>query len=439
MAQFRSTADIVDAVLTKTGEVTNGNSPYDSNGDVLSFLNRVHFSLIAGGTIPIGKDSTIEINETWPWAKARRPLILELQPEITTGDVTLTLASEAGTFSSAPAVSVAGWYLRIAGNEGVYRIASHTAAATAFELDAAWPNSTVTAGTFNCFKLDYDLIPDYIVIDSSNNKVQFQEAAGTTLTATLTSGSYTPSALATEVQTQLNTTGGTPVYTVTYSATTRKFTLASDRGGASVFVLVGTGDQSIFSAHKTLGFDDENSTNAASIVSTYTLGGIARLVEPFRVQKGGSPVINGLSADALAMNYPLANVRERVPDRFAVIYDGDDGMMKVRFNGYPREKTRIELDYVPVPRDLKDSSASIPLVPRRHIDVLEDAAVFYIMLLKSDDRMQVYSQLAQGKLMAMVSQNRASLQKTGKHFGEIVSRKDNVTYIRRRYFNQEPY
>lgn len=439
MAQFRSTADLVDIVLKKAGEVTNGNSPYDSNGDVLDFLNRVHFSLISGGTVPIGKDQTVEINETWPWAKSKRPLILELQEKITTGTVTLTVDSEAGTFSSAPSVSVAGWYIQVDAHEGIYRIASHTAAATSFELDGEWPNATVSGGSYRVFKLDYDLTPDYIVIDSTNNKLQFQETAGTTLTATLTSGTYTPSQLATEVQTQMNTTGGTPAYTITYSAVTKKFTLASDRGGSSVFVLVGTGDQSLFSAHKTLGFDDEDTTNAASISSTYILGGISRLIEPFRMQKGGQNDVFGISPGALALNYPLAEVSEGLPDRFSVIEENPDGSMKVRFNRYPKDKTRVEVDFVPIPRDLKDNSSSIPLVPRKHIDVLEDAATFYIMLLKNDDRAQVYGQLAQGKLLSMISQHRGTLQKMGKHFGEIVPRREQTRIGKRRLFPTEPY
>lgn len=212
MAQFRTTADLVDFVLKRCGEVTNGNSQYDSNGDVLDFANKVHFNLICGGTIAFGKDDTVEIDETWPWARAKRPLILELQPKYATGTITVTLGSEAGTFGTAPSYSVAGWYLRIPGKEGVYRIASHTAASTDFELDGAWPLATVTAGgSFEVFKLDYDLVPSYIVIDSDNNKIDFKKTSGgSELTATLTAGTYTPSALATEIGTQMTTAASGP-------------------------------------------------------------------------------------------------------------------------------------------------------------------------------------------------------------------------------------
>jgi hypothetical protein len=85
-----------------------------------------------------------------------------------------------------------------------------------------------------------------------------------------------------------------------------------------------------------------------------------------------------------------------------------------------------------VPRDLKDNAYSIPLVPRKHVDVLEDACIFYLMLDKSDDRAQVYANLMQGKLKAMVTQNRGSLLKTSDTFGKLVSRLDMIRAGRKR-------
>lgn len=437
MAQFRSTADIMDLALQNAGEVTNGNSSYET--ELLGKLNRVHFALVAGGTIPLGKDQTAEIDESWPWARSKKPLVLTLQPKIDTGSVSLTLNSESGTFSSAPTVSVAGWYLKVSGQEGLYRIASHTASSTAFELDSDWPLASLTGSSFKVVKLDYDLIPDSIVIDSTNNKIQFQEAAGTTLTATLTSGNYSPSELATEIQTQLNATGGTPAYTISYSAVTRKFTLASDRAGGAVFILVGTGDQSKFSAHKTIGFDDENTTNAASVTSTYALGGIARLIEPFKAHRGENQLIFADDPESLTKNSPITDIEEGTPSRFSIIGEDEDGKITVRFNKYPNEQTRIEIDYVPIPRDLKDNSSSVPLVPRKHIDVLEDAATFYIMLLKNDDRAMAYANLVMGKLKAMINQHRGSQLRAGERFGQIIPRRDLVGGTRRGLFPREPY
>lgn len=432
MAQFRTSADIIDLALQNAGEVTSGTSSYEAQA--LNYLNRVHMAIIAGGTIPLGKDQTVEIDEVWPWAKAKRPLIIELIPKYITGTVSLTTGDSSGVFSAAPTLSMAGRHIRINGREEWFKIASHTASSTAFDLDGQYPDETGAALSFEVAKLDYELIPSYIVIDSSCNKVQFQEAAGTTLTATLTSGTYTPDELAAQVQIQLLSTGGAPAYTVTYSSTTRKFTIASDRASSAVFVLVGTGTQTEFSAHRILGFDDVDSTNAASITSTYVLGGIARLIEPFRMHKGSGEGIRGTDSESFHRNYPLSTIGESLPDRFTVIKENPDGTLTVRFNGFPQSRVRIEVEHVPVPRDLKDSSASVPLIPRKHIDVLEDATTFYIMMNKSDDRAQVYAGLMQGKLKAMVAQNRGSLLRAGENFGQFVARRDMVKRAPRRMF-----
>jgi hypothetical protein len=439
LAQFRTTADVLDLALANAGEVINGNSPYET--DLLNKLNRVHFTLIAGGTIALGRDVTVEIDEVWPWAKSKRPMILELQPKITTGTVTLTLASEVGAFSSAPTVSVAGWYLQIDGVEGTYRIASHTASATAFELDGAWASASITAGGYRIFKLDYDLLPSYLVIDSTNNKINFKKTAGgSELTATLTAGSYTPSDLATHVAAQMTAVAAGPTITGAYSTITKLFTLTSDGAGATTLLpLFASGTNQKQSAHKLLGYDDADSAAALTQTSTYILGGIARLVEPMRAQSGTNQLIMGVDGETFMRNYPPLLCDEGQPTKFTVIGEGEDGSLRVRFNHYAKEKTRIEIDYVPVPRDLKDSGGSVPLVPRKFIDVLEDAASFFIMLLKNDDRASSYAQLVQGKLMSMINQHRGSLMRTGVNFGQTIPRRDHLGYKRRRFWPEEPY
>ncbi len=441
MAQFRTSADLVDSILTRCGETTNGNSPYDTNGDVIGFLNRVHFSLLAGGTIAIGKDSTVEIDETWPWAKAKRPMVLELQPKYDSATVTLTLGSEAGTLSAAPSYSLAGWYISISGYEGIYRIASNTAAATSFELDAAWPGASTTVASCTIFKLDYDLTPDYLVIDSTNNKFDFKKVnAGSIITATLTAGSYTPAQLITHVATQVTTAASGPTITGSYSATSKLFTLTSDGAGTTVFQpFFATGTNQLTSVHGLLGFDDTDLTGALTYSSTYILGGIARLIEPMKRLKGWGQQIFGIDSESFARDYTFLDIDEGDPTHFTVIRENPDGSLRVRFNRYPTDKTRVEIEHVPVPRDLKDSTGSIPLVPRKFIDVLEDAGTFYIMLLKNDDRSSVYAQLAQGKLIAMISQHRGSLLRGAKNFGEIIPRRDQLGIRRRRLFPFDPY
>jgi len=439
LAQFRSTADILDLALANGGEVTNGNSPYETQ--ILNYLNRVHFTLIAGGTIPVGKDATVEIDEVWPWAKSKTPLLLELQPKYETGTITLTIDSEIGAFSAAPSISLKGYHIKVSNRDEWFKIASHTAASTAFELDSAYPDATGSGFVYEAVKLDYELIPSYIVIDQSNDKFQFQKVLASTVTATLTHGSYTPAQLATHVAAVA--TAATTVITITgsYSTITRKFSFVSDLAGASAFYINGVGDQSEFSVHKTLGFDDELSSNAATQTSAYVLGGICRLVEPFKINKGSAKggSIYGIDTETFQRNYPFPTISEGIPTKFTVIKESSNGTFTVRFNAYPEEKTRIEVEHVAIPRDLKDSSLSIPLIPRKHSDVLEDAATFYLMLNKSDDRAMTYATLMQGKLKAMVSQHRGAQVRSGEFFGQIIPRRDLMGGGRRKLFPRDPY
>lgn len=427
MAQFRTTADILDLALGSAGEVTNGNSPYET--DVLNKLNRAYHNLISGGTIPLGKDHSVEIDENWPWAKAKSPLIIELQPAYTTGFINLNLASEAGTFTQAPVSSLAGYHLNINGRDEWFKITTHTAADTAVELDGLYPDESGTFA-FSAVKLDYPLLPTLITVNSESNKIQFQKTAGSTLTGTLTSGTYALSDYISHVATVMTAAAGGPTITGSYSSITRKFTLTSDGAGSTTLLIVGNGTFSAQSAHKILGFDDETSSASLTQTSTYVFGGIARLVEPFRANKGSGDGIFGTDSESFHRNYPISLIEEGVPDRFCIIREDEDGALTVRFNRYVRAKTRVEIDYVPVPHDLKDNSSSIPAVPRKHIDILEDAACFYIMLLKSDDRAMTYAQLVQGKLAAMISQHRGGLLRTGENFGRIIPRRD-MTNLRR--------
>lgn len=429
----------MDLVLTNGGEVTNGNSPYETQ--VLDFLNQVNFSLIAGGTITFNKDTTIEIDEAWPWARAERPIIIELQPKYESGTISLTQGSEAGTLSEASAASLYGWHIRIDGRNEWFRIAAHSAGGTAIELDGAYTDATGSALGFEARKIDYELVPSYLTIDTSNNKFDFKKTAGgSLLTATLTSGVYTPAQLATHVASVVTTAASGPTITGSYSAITRLFTFVSDGAGATVFQpFFATGTNQGQSVHKVMGYDDTDYSGALTYTGTYVLGGIARLIEPMRVYKANEGSIYGIDNESFQRNYPLIMIEEGQPDRFTIIREASDGTLTVRFNRYPAEKTRVELEHIPVPRDLKDNAGSISPVPRKHVEVLKNAATAYLMMLKSDDRMQNYVALTQGKLASMISQYRGSLVRSGVNFGELIPRRDQIQRGRRRLFPTEPY
>lgn len=90
------------------------------------------------------------------------------------------------------------------------------------------------------------------LINNNNNTIYFQETIGTTLSAQITNGNYiSGSDIATELQNTMNTYGNSS-YSVTYSTSTSKFTISSDRtGGAGIFILKFQDTPEIFGTYET--------------------------------------------------------------------------------------------------------------------------------------------------------------------------------------------
>ena len=428
MAQFRTTKDLVTLVLRRSGELEDGTSQF--NQQAIDSLNQVHQTIITGGS-----EFETEVDEPWTWAKADRPIVIELLPKVDAGTVTFTQGSEAGVFSTGPTDSVADFYIKVEAREDIYQIASHTAGATAFEIDSQYFQES---GTFNfkAFKLDYDLETQLMVVDSSNNKIDFEEVLSTEITATLTSGSYTPADLATEIKTRLDA-AGTATYTVTYDALTRKFTILSDLAGPVIFsLLFVTGTNQQFSSSSLLGYDVLDLTGAATYTSVYIKDGITRLVQPARGYEGNFNFENGnvFGTTELEMqkNMPLPQVTEGIPTNFAIVEESNEGRIKIRLNRYPRDPMRLEFEYIPVPRDLQNNDASVPLLPRKNIQALIFGASYYVLFDKEDSKFQQYFQLAQAQLRAMVEQHKRSLQRVGNNFGNVIPRQDLLNNFDRR-------
>ncbi len=113
---------------------------------------------------------------------------------------------------------------------GTYANRAAFAAAVKTALDSAIDATAVHTVTWNSEMVTFDIsstMPS-VVVDGTNNKVDFLEAdGGTELTATLTPGSYaTPAALATQLQTQLNAAGDN-TYTVVWNEEARTFTITA--------------------------------------------------------------------------------------------------------------------------------------------------------------------------------------------------------------------
>jgi len=431
MGQFRTTADIADEVLQKSGEVTNGNSDYEAL--VLKYLNKAHQAIIGGGNI-----YSIEVDESWPWARSRHPMILELEPCIVTGSVTVTAGDINVSFDNPPAQSVQGWFFQLnqdGNNSTVYRITAHEAGSDAAVLDSSMLDETGSY-SFRLYKLEYELIPAYMYVDRTNDKIDFIQSGTTVLTATLTHGSYTPSTLLAHVVAQLNAAGATSVYSGSYDSVTRKFSLISSLAGGKIFSLLGaTGTNRLRSSLPLLGFDRLDVTGAGTYTSVYVTNGISRLVEPFKVFSSEYSELEICSTDVGTMDdeVPIGYATERVPRRFAKVHHANDGTIVVRFDSYPRYKTKVLIPWVPVPIDLQDNDASIPLIPRNEIDVLIHAATTFVLFDKEDDKWEKTLSVTKAQLEAMQKKLRSELRRTGDNFAQIIPRADLYPGNKRRF------
>jgi len=432
VSQFRNTADIKIEVLDKAGEPVNGNSAYESL--VMTYINKAHQAIVGGGSI-----FSLKVDEAWTWAKHRYPIILELQPAYATGSVTVTNNGRSVIFSHIPPQSFYGWYLKLDGDRTVYKITEHLAMSLTGSIDSGFLGATGTYN-FRLFKLDYEISPTYITIDSKNDKLDLVRTGSTQIALTLTHGSYRPAELVTHVVALLNAQAVTEVYSGSYDSVFRLFTFTSNLAGGAVFKLLGaTGTNRKRSALPTLGFDNLDLTGAAQYISTYVVGGISRLIEPFKIykQNNDNPYIHSVDLVQMECDYPMWSVREKVPELFAKVEEGNDGTVTVRFNSYPPEAMRCEINWIPVPIDLQDNDVSIPLIPRKDIDCLIHGAAAFILFDKEDTKFKDILSLAETALLAMEKKNRSEMRRTDDQYGQIIPRLDLAVERRRLVYGYE--
>lgn len=418
MAQFRTSADIINEILQKSGEPTNGNSPFASRS--ITYANKAHQAIVGGGNI-----FDINVDEPWIWARSRFPIILELQPAYIAGSVTLTNADINVAFQSASSVSLEGWHFQVNGKSTVYKITNHSAAGTTAQIDSSFVDDSGVY-SFRAFKLDYQIFPAYMYIDNRNDKLDFVEvgtASSTTLAVSFPHGSYTPANYIAQVIASVGAAGAAS-YSGSYDTVLRTFNITCSQ---TVNFLGATGANSRRSALPTLGFDHLDYTAAKSYTSTYMPNQISRLIEPFKLfttDYGKKPFIYSSDSIKMQEDYPIALTEERVPDRFIRLTEENDGTVRIRFNSYPKQLTKASLDWVQVPADLQYNDAASPTLPRGDIDTLIHAASAFILYDKEDSKFDSMLGLAKSGLNAMKKKNQGLLFRTGETYGQIVPRLD---------------
>ena len=157
---FSTTSELASLTEKELGHNLSGSS--SQRTDIVSHLDEAHKTVLAGGgVLNYAEDGRRLRNEVvFPFARSQNPKILTLIPAVTTASVTSTRNSASISFAADPnsGTSIANYFIRIKGEDEVYRVSAHTAAATTATLDGVYVGpSNVSAGTCDIFKLQYDI------------------------------------------------------------------------------------------------------------------------------------------------------------------------------------------------------------------------------------------------------------------------------------------
>lgn len=158
MANYATSADILDSALFDCNEPLNGTSDYEAQA--LTALNRGYQMLWMGGA-----EIDPSLREEWTWLRSTTPAVLILNPAFV-GTVGVTNNSATITFSSAPAMSVTGRFFKTDLNADLFKISSHTAGNATATLDSVYTGPTNATEGYKVFQVDYALPTDVLRIIS---------------------------------------------------------------------------------------------------------------------------------------------------------------------------------------------------------------------------------------------------------------------------------
>ena len=219
-------------------------------------------------------------------------------------------------------------------------------------------------------------------------------------------------------------------FTCSFNEISRQFTVGTD--GTQFSILNATGSNALNSGWDCLGYDKKDFTQALSYVSPNIFNSIQRIVAPITCYRNSTPrfqapedsgKIYGIDYNTMLRKYPIMQHYPSVPDKFSIVRWNTNGTIRIRLNTYPLANAfRAEMEYIPIPQDLYDNDASIPLLPRAYREYLTYAAAYYIMLDKSDNRAETYNDLAKKVLASLVNDNRSNKELSSNTFGRLIPR-----------------
>lgn len=146
---------------------------------------------------------------------------------------------------------------------------------------------------------------------------------------------------------------------------------------------------------------------------------VLKIVSPMQTTRGNDYIIEGVDRDALARDWPLAQISSGTPSRFAMLSE-----TTLRFNCYADTLMRVMYDYIQRPTLLTDSPTEEPIIPQEYRHVLSDYALFFILADKEDTKAEGMGMMAKSGLQAMAAEHRRRQVRFGNNFGKINPRQD---------------
>lgn len=192
MARFVTVEDLIAHALFRAGEFTAGaladGDFYNgtNGGPVLGYINDCVEGLLLGGFLGLTGENGMPLPAVdWWWARKQPPGVLSLEAALTTGTVSAVQGQSTITFSTLLSqgtaivgtfivgsgivggpVDLTGWRIRIGDSRVFPRIISTSTnaagTATTAELDAPWPDDTISGSPYVAAKMEYDLADDFL-------------------------------------------------------------------------------------------------------------------------------------------------------------------------------------------------------------------------------------------------------------------------------------
>lgn len=158
MANLTYSSELLDDILFRSDELTDGTSDHESQA--LVYLNRAYRSLYMGGVefFPDGG------SELWWWLNTGSSNII-MQPTITTGTISVTNNNASVTFSGNITPDLTdGWYLKVDDHPDIFKFSVHGGNQNSATLDSVYTGDTDTAASYRLMKLEYDLASDVLYL-----------------------------------------------------------------------------------------------------------------------------------------------------------------------------------------------------------------------------------------------------------------------------------